>query len=146
MENTLPLRLAFSHRTRLLRLMYTHVSLYRNIKPPSQRRNCHTRDKDNIHDRCHLTVSMIFHLTVQMRACARTGSPHCSRYFAALVYCPISLFLLFIFFSPSLSFPPSFASFFAVRLYYELLLGSPLSGLGGGHVPWLQRGKITLTH
>lgn len=79
---------------------------------------------------------------------ARTGSPHCTRHGGTSMF-PFSHLLFFISLRLFLLF------FFGI--YYSLVqlcrityvwfasLGSSLSGLGGSHVPWLRRGKITLT-
>lgn len=79
---------------------------------------------------------MIFHLTVRMRACARTGSPHCIRYIFHSTYIFSYFFIpsLYPFLSVFLSFFLSFASF---SLYdcTVLRFASRLSSLGARRKP-----------
>lgn len=149
MENTWLVHLAFRLRLFCHTHMRARASLYRNIKPLSQRRNCHTIRKTThtigVTSLCRWYSTSRYEC---VRAHAQALHIASDIYFTALIYSPISLSLLFILFSPFF-----FLSFFLLHLsrcttvpYYDLLLGSPLSGLGGSHVPWLQRGKITLTH
>lgn len=166
---------AHLHRPRLALLythIHTHTHVHAIIlryRNPSQRRNCRsTRQRQ--HDRCHLTVSVICRFNVWMRACARTGSPQCTTparrhlysFFLSSSSLPgifsCALFALsaclssiysFLSFFPSVSILLLLHIFRSVRLLSYLceicFFGSPLSGLGGSHVPWLRRGRITLT-
>lgn len=109
----------------------SHTSLYRNIKPPSQRRNCHTYKKYK-HTRSvspHCVNDIPSHGT----NVALHTAPDISQHF---VYSPISLFLasssLFLSIFLSLSLPLLFCIFFTVRLYRITICFSALLSLSLG--------------
>lgn len=126
---------------------FARVTMLCNIKPPSQRHNCHTIRK--IIHTIGVTSLCRWYSTSRyecVRAHAQALHIAPDIYFAALVYSLISLSLLFISFLSFFLFFFLHFSRYTTILYYDLLLGSPLSGLGGSHMPWLQRGKIMLTY
>lgn len=123
--------------------LHIHMPLYCNIKPISAAQLSRYEE----HDRCHLTMSMIFHLTVRMRAYARTGSPHCIRHGGTSIFPSFLSPLFYLSLSLRLSLPFYF-DIYIIRWYYAVRFASRLFSLGARRKPRtvVAKGKkITLT-